>query len=139
MSINGTYKTTTAKMDIKAKELALSIWKARHIWLYVILVPAMPICYITMRKFFIGVMEQGLWLSNLTANFSILIVVWLWYNQDISTAIWWKGLHRKKYKKQTEEWNKGRKAPFWFQMISLVLMVFLLITYLSLFGYETVW
>ena len=128
-TINGKYKVASAKLDIKAKELALSILKARHIWLYIILVPAMPAAYIFMRKFFIGVMEQGLWLSNLTANFPILIVVWLWYNQDISTAIWWKMFRG----------NRSKKAPFWFQMISLVLMVFLLITYLSLFGYETVW
>ena len=127
-TINGKYKATTAKLDIKAKELGLSIWKTRHIWLYVILVPSIPVSYIFMRKFFIGVMEQGLWLSNLTANFFVLIVIWLWFNQDIATAIWIKA-RRKKVK----------KAPFWFQMCTMMLMVFGLMTYLSFWGYETIW
>ena len=127
-TLNGKYKIASAKLDIKAKEIALSIWKARHIWLYVILIPALPASYIFMRKFFIGVMEQGLWLSNLTANFFVLIVVWLWYNQDISTALYNK-IRRKNVK----------RAPVWVQAISLLAMVFGLMTYLSFWGYETVW
>jgi len=127
-TINGRYKVTSAKLDIKAKEIGLSIWKARHIWLYVILIPSIPASYIFMRKFFIGVMEQGLWLSNLTANFFVLIVVWLWYNQDISTALYNKIRHK-----------NVKRAPVWIQAISLFAMIFGLMTYLSFWGYETVW
>lgn len=129
MHINGTYKATTAKIEVKAKELGLVIWQSRSKWLYFVLIPAIPLSYYAMHRFFLGVPEQGLWLSNLTANFFMLICAWLWFNQDISTAIYKKV--RKSYDKKT--------APIWFQGLSLIIIMAGLIFYLSLWGYETIW
>jgi len=107
--------------------MLLTLWKARIKWLYPGVIIAGILIYLPLKNEFIGMEIRGLHLSNMTTNLWVMVILWLWYVNDISTAIW------SKIKKRRV------KAPVWLNVATLMAVVMGLIYYLTLWGYETRW
>lgn len=116
------------KLSLKAwaRERLLMIWGARSKWLYPVVIVAGALAYFPLKEHFITG-HGGLTLSNLTTNLCIMIILWLWFTDDISTALWRK------------VFRQAGKAPRWFFLVILLVVIFGLIYYLTLWGYETRW
>ena len=121
--------TKLIRISVQAwsKEKLLWIWETRKRWLYWVLIPSGLLVYFPMKPELIGIGQTGLHLSNLTVNVSIMCLLWFWFVDDIARAVWKKVLRRKS------------KCPAWFNVVMLVTVVFGLIYYLTLWGYETRW
>lgn len=109
------------------KSILITLWRNRIKWLYPGVIIAGILVYLPLKNEFIGLEVRGLHLSNMTTNLWIMIILWLWYVNDIASAIWSK-IKRKKV-----------KAPVWLNITVLMTVVVGLIYYLTLWGYETRW
>ena len=109
------------------KSTLIALWKNRIKWLYPGVIIAGILAYLPLKNEFIGLEVRGLHLSNMTTNLWVMIILWLWYVDDMASAIWSK-IKRKKV-----------KAPVWFNIVILIMVVIGLIYYLTLWGYETRW
>lgn len=109
------------------KSISTTLWRHRIKWLYPGIIITGILVYFPIKNEFIGAEVHGLHLSNMTTNLWVMIILWLWYVNDISTGIWSK-IRRKKV-----------KAPVWFNIIVLMMVIVGLIYYLTLWGYETRW
>jgi len=107
--------------------ILLTLWKARIKWLYPGVIIAGILIYLPLKNEFIGMEIRGLHISNMTTNLWVMVILWLWYVNDMSTAIW------SKIKKRRV------KAPAWLNITVLMIVVIGLIYYLTLWGYETRW
>ena len=109
------------------KSILLTLWKARIKWLYPGVIIAGILVYLPLKNEFIGIETHGLHISNMTTNLWVMVILWLWYVNDIASAIWSKIKRRRV------------KAPVWFNIGILMMVIIGLIYYLTLWGYETRW
>lgn len=120
-------KTDKITLAFFIKSILLTLWSVRIKWLYPGVIIAGILVYLPLKNEFMGLEVHGLHLSNMTTNLWIMIILWLWFVNDIATAIWSK-IKRKR-----------TKAPVWLNYIVLMIVVAGLIYYLTLWGYETRW
>jgi len=116
-----------AVLTLSIKRTLLTLWKIRIKWLYPGIIIAGILVYFPLKNEFIGLDIRGLHLSNMTTNLWVMVVLWLWFVPDISSAVWSKIKKRK------------TKAPVWLHVGTLAIVIMGLIYYLTLWGYETRW
>jgi len=109
------------------KSLLLALWNSRYKWLYPGVIIGGALAYLPLKNEFIGMEVHGLHISNMTTNLWVMVILWLWFVPDISSALWSKIKRRK------------AKAPAWFHVGMLISVILGLIYYLTLWGYETRW